>query len=209
MDIRQTLLENTFYHGALEAVGYPKVEKENPFSDLGRAFYVTGNHWQAKEWGRKKAMEANWPTFAVSEYSFTNINGLRIRIFDRPDEFWLRAVLMGRMEGKSLPFDIVVGPVADGAIIRTLIEYERALQRLSKIDDSRRLEEATLYAIEGLKVKQGYDQYALLSEKATQKLLFKGADIYDRWTGNLEKRLPGEIVREERKRVLKAKVRED
>lgn len=209
MDIRQTLLENTFYHGSLEAVGFPKSEKGNPFSDLGRAFYITGNHWQAKEWGRKKAMEANWPTFAVSEYSFTSVNGLRIRIFDRPDEFWLKAVLMGRMEGKSLPFDIVVGPVADGAIIRTLIEYERALQRFSKTENPRRLEEAALYAIEGLKVKQGYDQYALLSEKATQKLLFEGACIYDRWTGNLEKRLLGESVSMERKKALKVKVRED
>lgn len=202
MDIRQTLTKSIFYHGSLDVVAVPSVEKCSPFSDFGKGFYITQNQWQAKEWGKKRAFSARVNDFAVNMYSFKNISGLRIRIFNEANECWLNALLKGRA-GQKLPFDIVIGPVADGDIARTLMQYEQALALYEQNKNEQQLKEKALEIIDALNVHKTMDQFALLSEKATEKLFFEGAYIYNKWGSSLIKEIPAE-----KRKVVKPKLRE-
>lgn len=191
MDINKELLEKHFFHGSLEKVNNPSLLTPlvNPFSDFGRGFYLTTNFDQAKEWGKKKALEKNVNTYKVNQYHFRDINGLKIKFFELPDREWFETVHYGR-KGYKLAFDIVIGPVADGALLSVFKQFENK-KKLAKNISEIELAELEYNAIRLLNVNKQMNQYALLNNKAVNKLVFEKVYIYDIYSG-LVRKIPSE-----------------
>lgn len=203
MDIRRFLIENKFYHGSLSTIEKPdsSFSLANPFSDFGAAFYLTSIFSQAKNWGLKKAKEKNINTYKVNQYSFSDVSGLRIVLFEEPDRNWLETVYQGRL-GRKLPFDIVIGPVADGQLLKTLNWYGNARKRRERMSESE-IEEMEYEAIKGLKVDERMDQYALLNEKALKRLVFEKVYICDIYNGVIRESSPSGLMMENKRRTNK------
>lgn len=187
MDISKDLLEKAFFHGSLEKVDNPSLTTHlaNPFSDFGCGFYLTTNFEQSKEWGKKKALEKNINTYKVNQYHFRDISGLSIKFFEIPDREWLEAVHYGR-KGYKLAFDIVVGPVADGPLLSVFKQFENKKKLAGNLSETD-LVNLEYQTIKLLNVNKQMNQYALLNEKAINKLIFDRVYIYDIYSGLIRK----------------------
>lgn len=183
-DIRNFLSTTTFYHGSLTQIWYPDVGYAglNANADFGPAFYLTTNELQAKEWADKKAWNIGADNYTVNSYRFTSVEGLSIAYFARPNEQWLNALIQGRLKGNTMSCDIVIGPVADGKIQEALKQYERDMQRRSKFSQET-IEDIVQNTVQKLCVYKNYDQYALLSKRAVERLDYLGFKAYNRYKG--------------------------
>lgn len=153
------------YHGSNTVVEQPKLIEHNRFLDFGDGFYTTTNKAQARSFARVVAARRGGIRI-VNTYVYDENTeaGLKVRRFLSPDEEWLDFVSRHRQgvyDGDS--YDIIIGPVADDEVYRTLRVYWAGL--LTKEQ-----------AIEALKIKKPFNQYVFASEKALALLKFKKAE---------------------------------
>lgn len=114
------------YHGSNVAIDKIDLAKCRPYKDFGKGFYLTDIRRQAERMAaRTVKMFQGKPTLTSFEFDLDSAvkQGLKIKIFNSPDEEWARFVMANRDINVMQPshdFDIVIGPVADDTIARLL-----------------------------------------------------------------------------------------
>ncbi len=114
------------YHGSSMAIDRIDLEKCRPYKDFGKGFYLTDIRHQAERMAaRTVKMFKGVPTLTAFEFDIEKAVtiGLKIKIFNAPDEEWARFVISNRDISVPQPchdYDIVIGPVADDTIARLL-----------------------------------------------------------------------------------------
>lgn len=114
------------YHGSNVAIDKIDLAKYRPYKDFGKGFYLTDIRRQAERMAaRTVKMFHGEPTLTSFEFDLNSAvkQGLKIKIFDSPDEEWAGFVIANRDINVMQPchdFDIVIGPVADDTIARLL-----------------------------------------------------------------------------------------
>lgn len=114
------------YHGSNVAIENIDLGKCRPYKDFGKGFYLTDIRHQAERMAaRTVRMFHGEPTLTSFEFNMDSAieQGLKIKIFNSPDEEWARFVMANRDINVVQPchdYDIVVGPVADDTIVRLL-----------------------------------------------------------------------------------------
>ncbi len=117
------------FHGSNTAIDKIDLGKCRPYKDFGKGFYLTDIRDQAERMAsRTVRIFKGQPTLTLFEFDLeAAINqGLKIKIFNSPDEEWARFVMANRNINHPQPahdFDIVIGPVADDTIVRLLRMY--------------------------------------------------------------------------------------
>ncbi len=167
------------FHGSDRPVITPDLSYCSKYSDFGQGFYVTNSRKQAIEWGFKRTTGA---TFAVSCFELTFDKTLTVKEFAKPDIEWLELIVRGR-NGEHLPYDIIIGPVADDNVRKALDVYANMnlpiTEEETKKSDSQFAVEFKQEIIKMLNVKDSYSQVALLNNKALDHLQYKSFAIYD------------------------------
>lgn len=114
------------YHGSNIAIENIELSKCRPYKDFGKGFYLTDIRRQAERMAARTAkMFHGEPTLTSFEFDLNSAQkqGLKIKIFNSPDEEWARFVMANRDINAVQPnhdYDIVIGPVADDTIARLL-----------------------------------------------------------------------------------------
>lgn len=114
------------YHGSNVAIDKIDLAKCRPYKDFGKGFYLTDIRRQAERMAaRTVKMFHGELTLTSFEFDLNSAvkQGLKIKIFDSPDEEWAGFVIANRDINVMQPchdFDIVIGPVADDTIARLL-----------------------------------------------------------------------------------------
>jgi hypothetical protein len=151
------------YHGSLNQVKNPTIEKGRTSTDFGKGFYTTTNFEQAKRWALNKwKMASSEAKAIVNTYEVDDnlLNNARynIKIFEIPDEEWLTFVVNCR---KSMPhtYDIVFGAVANDRIYTTITLYESQILTAEE-------------TVARLKVNDYYNQISLHTNMAIGELTF-------------------------------------
>jgi len=128
------------YHGSNMVVENPEIRTPNRNLDFGVGFYTTSSIAQAVSFSRIVCSRRGGnPVISVYDFDDEAAKDLSaIKIFPQADEEWLDFVCdkrMGKYRGQE--YDIIIGPVANDTIYRTLIGYlagvtskEETLKRL-------------------------------------------------------------------------------
>ncbi len=149
------------YHGSNMIVKQPKLIEQNRYLDFGNGFYTTSNKDQAMNFARKVTIRRGGePIVNVYDFDDSGNSELIIKRFPSPNEAWLDFVSKHR-NGiyDEEEYDVVIGPVADDDVYRTLQVYSSGL--LTKEQ-----------ALEALKIKRLFNQYVFATEKAISHLKF-------------------------------------
>ncbi len=154
------------YHGSSDIVKSPDVLHSYRPLDFGKAFYLTTNREQAERWARRKADLNHRNVAYVNVYAMSeDTANLRVKTFAEDLLEWIDFVCDCR-DGKTdyLAYDLIRGKVADDKVFRVVDLYHAGIW------DKER-------AIREIRVYPGYDQLALITQEAIDKLLvFKSAD---------------------------------
>ena len=114
------------YHGSNMTIDRIDLGKCRPYKDFGKGFYLTDIRHQAERMAaRTVKMFRGVPTLTAFEFDLEKALtiGLKIKIFNAPDDEWARFVMSNRDINVPQPchdYDIVIGPVADDTIARLL-----------------------------------------------------------------------------------------
>lgn len=114
------------YHGSNTAIEHIELDRCRPYKDFGKGFYLTDIRRQAERMAaRTVKMFKGEPVVTKFEFDSDSIArlGLKVKIFDGPNEEWARFVMSNRDINVPQPchdYDIVIGPVADDTIARLL-----------------------------------------------------------------------------------------
>lgn len=150
------------YHGSNVIVTQPKLIKQNRNLDFGFGFYTTTNKEQAINFAKKVIINRGG-TPILNIYNFDDnilYNSLKIKRFSLPNEEWLDFVSANRngIYNDEL-YDLIIGPVANDDVYRTLQAYLSSL--LTKQQ-----------ALDALKVKKLYNQYVFATDIALSYIEF-------------------------------------
>lgn len=146
------------YHGSYCIVEEPKIIKGRYTKDFGQAFYCTRSSRQAKKFALRRRVQKG--DSYVNFYLCSNVSELKVKEFNNYSEEWLDFVTDCR-NGIPHSYDIVIGPVADDAVHRSIEEYNGSL--ISKNELFKRLKYTELS-----------NQVAFCTNKAISRLIFKG-----------------------------------
>ena len=114
------------YHGSNVSIDKIDLAKCRPYKDFGKGFYLTDIRNQAERMAARTAkMFRGEPILTSFEFDLDSAlrHGLKIKIFDSPNEEWARFVMVNRDINTKQPghdYDIVIGPVSDDTIARLL-----------------------------------------------------------------------------------------
>lgn len=151
------------YHGSYISVQEPKILEPNRLLDFGPGFYTTTNKKQAENFAAKvaKRQEKTKGVLNIYEFDDSDLGDIKILKFDSPNGDWLDFVSSNR-NGDLIKkkYDLIIGPVADDDVYRTFILYSTGVLTREQ-------------TIEALKVKELFNQYVFVTEKALDKLTFK------------------------------------
>lgn len=155
------------FHGTTLAIREPRIMNRFRTLDFGTGFYTTSNELQACEFAKKTFLRRGRegaPTVNVYSVEDDEINQANLSIlrFDGPNERWLDFVVHNRRYGRreDLCVDIVIGPVANDNVFRTIDLYESGDLTIQE-------------AIARFKVNELFDQYLFCNEHALACLHFK------------------------------------
>ena len=105
------------YHGSGQIVEFPEIRKTRYTKDFSWGFYCTKSYEQACRWAERKHENG-----IVNVYSYIENSELNIKKFDGMCEEWLDFIAECRA-GKTHPYDIVEGPMADDTIWNFVNDY--------------------------------------------------------------------------------------
>jgi len=136
------------FHGSTELIKTPQLIKPQRLLDFGAGFYTTQSKEQAENWAIikcKRAENCQHPIvncYELDDSVFKN-SGFKVKIFEKANEEWLDFIMSNRTTNAIHEFDIVMGPVANDSLFRTLTLYESGI--LSKQETITRLKTHILY----------------------------------------------------------------
>lgn len=132
----------TLFHGSYVPVRTPDLSKCEEGKDFGKGFYVTTDKAQACRFVKSAVGKAikngiadvNPKQGFVSEYSYHELDGLRIHIFEDADREWLHCVAGHRKKGlltsavdKWKDYDIIAGKIANDNTNQVITAYINGL----------------------------------------------------------------------------------
>lgn len=154
------------YHGTTLTVQVPRLVNRFSTLDFGRGFYTTSNENQAREFALKtfsRRGRDGVPTVNVYEIpdECLTSGSLACLVFDGPSKDWLEFVAHNRKHGRSpdLDVDVIVGPVANDNVFRTIDMFEAGDLTVEE-------------AIARFKVDELFDQYLFCNERSIGMLSF-------------------------------------
>jgi len=161
------------YHGSNVEVIEPDLSKSYEFLDFGIGFYLTTNKDQAILFSHKvvlREMKKRKPqgvaTVNIYEFEIEKSEDIKILKFEYPSGEWLDYVFKNRLVvDDANEYDIVIGPVANDDVYNVIDQYENGIFTRE-------------IAINALKIRKLYDQYAFKSKKALRKLRFISSQCY-------------------------------
>jgi hypothetical protein len=153
------------YHASTTTVEKPEIVNRSNLLDFGTGFYTTPNEEQARDFAIKAFLRRGRrgiPTVNIYECDdLRMLQGLALQEFVEPDLEWLAFVVQNRREGRlHNDADIIIGPVANDNVFRTIVLYM-----------SGNLDEKA--ALNAFKVKELYRQVLFCNEQALKLLDFK------------------------------------
>ena len=151
------------YHGSNMAIKQPRLIPSKRLLDFGTAFYLTSDFEQAQKWAVRTTNIRESGIASVSVYDFDEkcMNSLSVLTFEAPNRAWLRFVAANRTASSiSGSYDIVIGPVANDQVIRTVNDFLNGYFT----------EDIAIQLLLPQKLK---DQYAFKTEVALNYLHFK------------------------------------
>lgn len=147
------------YHGSYEIVSRPDIQHSYRNLDFGKGFYVTSVKEQAERWARRKADILNGKAIVNKYLMSDNMDGLSVKTFSSDLMEWIDFVCSCRDGGVLYEqFDVIIGKVANDQVFRVVDMYKSGIW-----DKERALREVRVYP--------NYDQIALISQVAIDKLL--------------------------------------
>lgn len=149
------------YHGSNQIVEHPDVSYSDRNLDFGRGFYVTTVKEQAEKWARRRAGFSKDNKRAILNiYEMKEDgDGLTFKDFGDDLDTWIDFVCScrdGAQEYRN--FDVILGKVANDKVFRVVDMYHSGIW-----DKERALREIRVY--------QGYDQIAFITQPAVDRLL--------------------------------------
>ena len=153
------------YHGSNMAIKEPRIIEPNRHLDFGAGFYTTANEEQAMVFAKKVAERTHMgsPTVSIYEIDWEKVRkNMKVLYFKGPTRAWVDFVAANR-SGKNTNdgYDIIVGPVANDDVFTTVdlllggvITWPEAIRRL--------------------KVKNLFNQYTFMNERAISELTYIG-----------------------------------
>lgn len=148
------------YHGSLEKVEVPVLDKSKESNDFGKEFYLTSSKRQALKWAKRNMRINDKEKAYISVFNFIDNYDLNIFRFYKADYEWLNFVLQNRRRKmKNNDYDLIIGPVANDQVYNTLLLFESNLIDMDK-------------TLEMLKTQKLFDQYLFRTKKSLQKLVF-------------------------------------
>jgi len=146
----------------------PDILVPNRFLDFGMGFYTTVHKNQAVDFAQKVVHRRKTGTPTINIYEFNEESAFKVcsvlRFKQNPDYDWLDFVTANRNgEYSGERFDIVIGPVANDDVYRTIGLYMTNILTRDQ-------------AIEALKVRELFMQIIFTTEKALSHLLFAGKE---------------------------------
>ena len=148
------------YHGSSVVVEHPDIRHSYRALDFGQGFYVTTVEEQARIWARRKAVYFGNERGILNRYRMAeNVSGLNVKCF-APDLIeWLDFVCACR-DGQLIyqDYDLIWGKVANDKVFRVIEKYKAG-------------EWSREQALKEIRVYPGYDQAALISQRAIDQLL--------------------------------------
>lgn len=151
------------YHGSLNQVKKPTIERGRPSTDFGKGFYTTTNFEQAKRWAlNKRKTEGGEAKAFVSTYeiedNLLHDKKYNIKKFDAPEAEWLSFVVNCR-RAVAHSYDIVFGAVANDRIYTTITLYESQILTAEE-------------TVARLKVNDYYNQISFHTDSVINELHF-------------------------------------
>lgn len=151
------------YHGSLNHIKNPNVEKGRKSTDFSKGFYTTANFEQAKRWALNKLRTAGDTYKAIVNVyeiddNLLNNDAYKTLKFNGPDADWLSFVVDCR-RGIAHQYDMVFGAVANDRIYATITLFE------SNVIDA----ETT---IAQLKINEFFNQISFHTQAAADELSF-------------------------------------
>ena len=117
------------YHGSNEVISAIDISKGKKYKDFGQGFYTTQIEEQAVLWSKRIA-ERYGGNPVVTEFEFdlekARSEGLKIKIFEKPDREWALFVMANRNGEIDFHHDyyIVIVPVDDDNMARLFGLYD-------------------------------------------------------------------------------------
>lgn len=151
------------YHGSLEKVEVPVLDKSKESNDFGKGFYLTSSKRQALKWAKRNMRINDKEKAYISVFNFIENNDLNIFRFYKADYEWLNFVLQNRRRKKvNNDYDLIIGPVSNDQVYNTLLLLLLFESNLIDMDKT----------LEMLKTQKLFDQYLFRTKKSLQKLVF-------------------------------------
>ena len=155
------------YHGSIYKIEFPDVKFSKKYLDFGQGFYLTTFQKQAEKWALRKTDRIETGIATVNIYELKDdLEEYKVKKFDSDNESWLDFVCQCR-KGEDIykQYDLIIGPVADDDVFKTINMYLRKLW-----DKTKTLEELRYYKLS--------NQICITNQKAVEKLLsFKSSYI--------------------------------
>jgi len=154
------------YHGSNSVIETPDLKRSRKELDFGMGFYTTTNYEQAVQF-TEKVVERKGGSKIVSIYDFNieKLQEFKILKFEEPNEKWLKFVSDNRnFVPLQEDYDIIIGPVANDDVFRTLVLYFSG--ELSVSD-----------TLERLKIKKLFNQYVFKNDIVLKQLNFVKAEF--------------------------------
>ena len=105
------------YHASKVTVEFPEIRKSRYTKDFSWGFYCTNNFEQAVRWANRGEGEP-----VINYYEYTPNDELSVLRFEEMCDEWLDFIAECR-SGKTHPYDIVEGPMADDTIWNFVNDY--------------------------------------------------------------------------------------
>ncbi len=151
------------YHGSNVMINAIDFSKCQPYKDFGCGFYLTDNIIHARNMASRRSLRYGGEE-CVTEYEFDYEGAkrdLKIKVFEKPSEEWAEFVMLNRNLSIKHPtheYDIVIGPIADDAVVRSFRLFEEGFITLSEL-------------VRRLKYKELSTQYFFHNTKAIDYLI--------------------------------------
>jgi hypothetical protein len=124
--------------------------------DFGKGFYTTVIEEQARNWAEYKCRQYNTHTAYLYQYELNDYSDLKVKSFDAYTIEWLEFVKNNRIiGGVQHDFDIVIGPIADGVMLKRFLRFywrgiNTAEYTLSKISSSKPNNQVSIHTVSAL-----------------------------------------------------------
>jgi hypothetical protein len=156
------------YHGGVQEIVTPDVNKSRRKLDFGKGFYTTVLKEQAEKWAENRSAKSEYPG-VVSVFEYSEENNLYFKSFDGYSREWLEFVVANR-RGDIPPvdfgYDIIEGNIADDNVFNTISNFieEMKLHGVTK--------ELLALTLQQLSYQKENQQFCFRTEKSLATLKF-------------------------------------